>query len=310
LRLFPIDLSVFFRRPDLNRIADCLFGLRAPGTTPAHSFAGRAGPGFAAACAVVVTLGLSGLVQAQSTGAPPAKQSSAPKAPVAANAPAAAVPAAPQVRPDGGPMPIRPDAPRVAPVPTGQSAGEDYKIGPQDLIEIQVFGIDNLKREVRVNSRGVISLPLVGPVTVAGLSNQEAEALIAAKYEKDYLQDPQVSVFIKEFTSQRITVEGAVNHPGIFPIRGPTSLLQAIAIAGGQGQLSDMKDVKVYRVEGGQKKALSFDVLRIRSGELEDPLLSNDDVVVIQRSADRVAVRDSFFGDLIGILNPFNYLPK
>ncbi len=105
-------------------------------------------------------------------------------------------------------VPISPDAPRVVPVPAGQVVGDDYRIGPQDLIEIQVFGIDNLKREVRVNSRGIISLPLVGPVTVAGLTNQEAETLIAAKYEKDYLQDPQVSVFIKEFTSQRITRRG------------------------------------------------------------------------------------------------------
>ena len=207
-------------------------------------------------------------------------------------------------------MPIRPDAPRVAPVPAGQSAGEDYKIGPQDLIEIQVFGIDNLKREVRVNSRGIISLPLVGPVTVAGLSNQEAETLIAAKYAKDYLQDPQVSVFIKEFTSQRITIEGAVNHPGIFPVRGPTSLLQAIAIAGGQGQLSDMKEVMVYRVESGQKRTLTYDVIKIRGGEADDPLLSNDDVVVVRRSPDRVAVRDSFFGDLLNLINPFNYIPR
>jgi len=248
---------------------------------------------------------------AHGQSASPATQSSTstPK-PVAVNAPGTAVPDARQARPDGGPLPLAPDAPRVAPVLPGQAVGDDYKIGPQDLIEIQVFGIDNLKREVRVNSRGIISLPLVGPVTVAGLTNQEAEALIAAKYEKDYLQDPQVSVFIKEFTSQRITVEGAVNHPGIFPIRGPTSLLQAIAIAGGQGQLSDMTEVMVYRVESGQKKALTYDVIKIRGGELDDPLLSNEDVVVVRRSADRVAVRDSFFGDLINILNPFNYLPK
>jgi polysaccharide export outer membrane protein len=271
---------------------------------------GRAGPGFGVACAVVVSLGLVGLAHAQTAGAPPATPPSAPKASVAVNVPGTVVTDTPLAKPGAGPAPITPDASRVTPVPAGQSVGDDYKIGPQDLIEIQVFGIDNLKREVRVNSRGIISLPLVGPVTVAGLTNQEAETLIAAKYEKDYLQDPQVSVFIKEFTSQRITIEGAVNHPGIFPIRGPTSLLQAIAIAGGQGQLSDMKEVMVYRVEAGQKKAMTYDVIKIRSGEVEDPLLSNDDVVVVKRSSDRVAVRDSFFGDLIGIFNPFNYLPK
>jgi polysaccharide biosynthesis/export protein len=207
-----------------------------------------------------------------------------------------------------GPAMLASDAPRVVPVPGGQGAADDYRIGPQDLIEIQVFGIENLKREVRVNSRGIVSLPLVGPIVIGGLTNQEAETLIAAKYEKDYLRDPQVSVFIKEFTSQRITVEGAVNRPGIFPIRGPTSLLQSIALAGGQGQLSDMNEVMVYRVESGQKKALVYNVIRIRGGEVEDPLLSNDDVVVVKRSGDRVAVRDSFFGDLLNLINPFNYI--
>lgn len=261
------------------------------------------------ALVLAIGLALSGPSAAQ-TGTPSARAVAAsPATPLAVNVPGV-VPDARPARPDGGPVPIRPDAPRVAPVPTGQSAGEDYKIGPQDLIEIQVFGIDTLKREVRVNSRGMISLPLVGPVTVAGLSNQEAEALIASKYEKDYLQDPQVSVFIKEFTSQRITIEGAVNHPGIFPVRGPTSLLQAIAIAGGQGPLSNMNEVMVYRVESGQKRTLIYDVIKIRGGEAEDPLLSNDDVVVVRRSPDRVAVRDSFFGDLLNLVNPFNYVPR
>lgn len=200
------------------------------------------------------------------------------------------------------------DAPRTGPPPPGQVIPDDYRIGPQDLIEIQVYGIDNLKREVRVNSKGVVSLPLIGAVSLGGLTNQEAEALIAQKYEKDYLQDPQVSVFIKEYTSQRITVEGAVNHPGIFPIRGPTSLLQAIALAGGQGQLSDMNEVMVYRLESGQKKTLTYNVIKIRGGEVPDPLLANDDVVVVKRSSDRVAVRDSFFGDILNLINPFNYI--
>ena len=62
---------------------------------------------------------------------------------------------------------------------------------------------------------------------LGGLTGQEAEALIATMYEKDFLRDPQVSVFIKEFTSQRVTVEGAVARPGIYPIRGQTTLMQA-----------------------------------------------------------------------------------
>ena len=192
----------------------------------------------------------------------------------------------------------------------GEVAADDYRIGPQDLLEIQVFGIENLKREVRVNSRGAVSLPLIGTVVLGGLTSQEAEALIAAKYEKDYLQDPQVSVFIKEFTSQRITLAGAVTRPGVYPIRGQTSLVQALAIAGGAGPLADMSEVTVYRRDGNDRKILTFDIEKIRVGEIVDPSLVNDDVVVVARSPGRVALRDSLLGDIINILNPLNYLPR
>ena len=79
---------------------------------------------------------------------------------------------------------------------------------------------------------------LLGQVSLGGLTAQGAEERLTAMYEKDYLRNPQVSVFIKEFTSQRITVEGAVGNPGIFPIKGQTSLLQAIAAeeAGASGE--------------------------------------------------------------------------
>jgi len=212
--------------------------------------------------------------------------------------------------PSPAPAPQAADTPRVAPVPAGQVVADDYRIGGQDLLEIQVYGIDNLRREVRVTSRGTISLPLIGTVLVAGLTSQDAEALIASKYAKDYLQDPQVSVFIKEFTSQRITLEGAVARPGIYPIRGQTTLMQAIAIAGGQGQLADLTQVMVYRREGSEKKVLTYDLIKIRAGEVEDPSLVNEDIVVVKRDPNRVVLRDSIVGDVITIVNPLNYLPR
>ena len=238
-----------------------------------------------------------------------AQSPAAPPTPVAVNAPGAA-PDAPQSKLTDGPAPIALDAPRVAPLAAGQVVADDYRIGPQDLIEIQVFGIDTLKRDVRVNSRGAISLPLIGTVIVGGLSGQEAETLIAAKYEKDYLRDPQVSVFIKEFTSQRITIDGAVGKPGIYPIRGQTSLLQAIALAGGQGSLADLNEVMVFRIEAGEKKILTYDVNKIRAGEAPDPSLVNDDLLVVKRSPNRVVLRDSLLSDFFGLFNPFNYVPR
>lgn len=239
-----------------------------------------------------------------------AQAPAAPRGSVAVNAPGVPVDPSSAKAASAGPQPISPATPRVGPAPTGQVVADDYRIGPSDLLEIQVFGVDTLKRDVRVNSRGAISLPLVGNVIVGGLTGDEAETLIAQKYEKDFLQDPQVSIFIKEYTSQRITLEGAVARPGIYPIRGDTSLMQAIAIAGGQGQLSDLREVLVYRREGSEKKMYTFDLDKIRAGEAEDPSIVNDDVIVVKRSQARVAVRDSFFGDLINILNPLNYLPR
>lgn len=184
----------------------------------------------------------------------------------------------------------------------------DYRVGPQDLLEIQTFGVEALSRTVRVNSRGAISLPLIGSVEVAGLTSEEVEASIAAKLSKDLLQDPHVSVFIKEYTSQRVTIEGAVNKPGIYPLKGQTSLLQAIAMAGGQASMSNINDVMLFRSNSnGTKKILTFDVEKVRSGEAEDPLVQDDDVIVVQRSGSRTFLKDSLFRDILDTLNPFSF---
>jgi polysaccharide export outer membrane protein len=183
----------------------------------------------------------------------------------------------------------------------------DYRIGPNDLLEFDVFGVPDMKRDVRVNSSGIVSLPLIGPVQLAGLTAQEAEAKLAELYGKDYLQNPQVSIFIKEFTTQRITIEGAVNKPGIYPVTGQITLLRALALAGGQGQLAKLDEVMLYRVgPDGQQKAQVFDLEKVRAGEQPDPILQSDDVVVVKRDPRRTAVRDSLFRDIIGIFNPFS----
>ena len=184
----------------------------------------------------------------------------------------------------------------------------DYRIGPEDLIEIQVFGVDQLTRTVRVNARGTISLPLVGNLELGGLTAQQAEALIVARLAESFLQDPQVSLFIKEYTSQRVTIEGAVNKPGVYPLRGPTTLLQSLAVAGGQASLSDMTEVMLFRADAaGKRETLVYDVDRIRSGEVADPTVVNDDLIVVKRSKARTVLKDSILGDIINTVNPFRW---
>lgn len=187
----------------------------------------------------------------------------------------------------------------------------DYRIGPEDLIEVQVFGVDQLARTVRVNSYGMVSLPLIGSLPLGGLTAQEAERTIARKLAENYLQDPQVSVFIKEYTNQRVTVEGAVAKPGIYPLRGETTLLRAIAMAGGQGNLSDMHSVMVFRSDAlGRRESQAYDVELIRRGAVPDPVVVNDDVIVVNRSAGRVVLKDSIFRDALDAINPFSYIPR
>ena len=124
--------------------------------------------------------------------------------------------------------------------------------------------------------------------------------LIADRLSENYLQSPQVSVFIKEFTARRFTVEGAVNKPGVFPLVGQMTLLRALATAGGQGALSDVSEVMLFRVQPvSGSVTLKFDVEQIRAGDIADPLIQNDDLLVVKRSRTRVALKDSIFRDLL-----------
>jgi polysaccharide export outer membrane protein len=167
----------------------------------------------------------------------------------------------------------------------------DYRVGAQDLLEISVFGVDSLNKTVRVNSNGQITLPLIGGVQAGGHTIPELEQDIAAKLSKSYLQNPQVSVFVKEYTSQRITLEGALKNPGIYPITGKTTLLQSVALAGGLDPLADLGGVVVFRQIKGKKMAAVFDMRKLRSGQMPDPQVYGDDMIVVEASNSKTAVR-------------------
>ncbi|HQW82139.1 MAG: polysaccharide export protein [Rhodanobacteraceae bacterium] len=167
----------------------------------------------------------------------------------------------------------------------------DYRVGPLDLLEISVFQVPDLNRTVRINTSGQISLPLIGAIRAGGKTITELEAEIASKLSAQYLQDPQVSVFVKEFSSQRITVEGAVKQPGIFPITGKTSLLQVIAMARGFEELADERTIIVFRTIEGKKMAALFNIREIRAGQADDPQIYGDDIVVVERSGVRSAYK-------------------
>lgn len=170
--------------------------------------------------------------------------------------------------------------------------GTDYRIGAQDLLEISVFGIEDLSRTVRVNSNGQISLPLIGGVMAGGMTIPELEKAIGTKLEKGFLQNPQVSVFVKEFTSQRVTLEGALKKPGIYPLTGRTTLLQAIAMAEGVDDLADLSGIVLFRQVDGKRMGAVFDLRDVRNGASPDPQVYGDDIIVVERSGSKSAFRE------------------
>ena len=172
------------------------------------------------------------------------------------------------------------------------NSNDEYRIAPLDVVEISVFGVPELTRTVQVNSSGTINLPLIREVQAGGRTSGELERDIAAILNRNYLQQPQVSVYVKEFNSQRITVDGAVKSPGIFPITGKTSLLQMIALAGGLDPVADPAGILVFRMVENKRMAARFDLRRIRSGKRDDPLLQAGDIVMVDQSAARTTLRD------------------
>src|SRR5690606_10567910 len=165
----------------------------------------------------------------------------------------------------------------------------NYRLGAQDLLEIAVFGVPELSRTVRVNSNGQVSLPLVGALRAGGRAVPELEKDIGESLAENYLQNPQVTVFVKEYASQLITLEGSFKRPGIYPLTGKTSLLQDVAIGGGFSDLAEPNEVLVFRQVNGKKMGAVFDIQAIRKGEAEDPLVYGDDIVVVSNAAGKSA---------------------
>ena len=159
-----------------------------------------------------------------------------------------------------------------------------YKIGPLDVLEVSVFKVPDLSRTIQVADSGTINLPLVGEVPAAGRTSQEIERDLTKRLGAKYLQSPQVNVFVKEYNSQRVTIDGSVKRPGVYPIRGSATLLQMIATAEGFNENAST-EVAIFRTTNGQRTAAKFDVEDIRSGKMGDPRILEGDAIIVSNSA-------------------------
>jgi polysaccharide export outer membrane protein len=170
-------------------------------------------------------------------------------------------------------------------------ASADYRLAPLDTLDISVFQVPDLSQTVQISSTGEITLPLIGPVQAAGRTVAELQQDIAAKLGAKYLQSPQVTVFVKDYTSQRYTVDGSVTKPGIYPMSGQTTLIQAIAMAGGLDRVADPSGIVVFRQNGPKKTAAVFNMTQIRAGKADDPQILAGDVIVVDQSGLKAALR-------------------
>ena len=112
----------------------------------------------------------------------------------------------------------------------------NYILGPEDVINIEVFNLPELSKTVRVANDGTVTLPLIGRVQAAGLTTEQLRKELADKWGENYLQDPQVTVFVSEFKAKPVSVIGAVEKPGLYPLTGRRTLIEMLSMAGGFGK--------------------------------------------------------------------------
>jgi polysaccharide export outer membrane protein len=198
----------------------------------------------------------------------------------------------------------------VAPISVNNSPiapNDGYRIGADDTLEVVVFQASDLSRNVQVDSAGRILMPLIGSIDAMGLTPMELSARIAVRLSEKYMRDPQVTVLVKEAMSQRVTVDGAVVQPGVYPLAGPTTLLQAVALAKGMDpRRANTHHVSVFRMTDGARVAATYDLAAIRTGKAADPEVYPKDVIVVAGSAG-ASLMESMSGVLpfVSLLRPW-----
>jgi polysaccharide biosynthesis/export protein len=186
---------------------------------------------------------------------------------------------APQARSMSAETAIAPSLPQTS-LQTGSDAPETV-IGSGDLLKVGVFGVKTFDEEVRVSARGVISLPLIGDVHVAGLTTEEAQSLIQEKLVSgNFMVHPEVSVFEKEYATQGVAVLGEVQKPGVYPLLGPHHLFDVISLAGGMTPKAGSEVTITHRdhPDKPQVVTLAGDVAKSSAANVE--VLPGDTVAV------------------------------
>jgi polysaccharide export outer membrane protein len=165
----------------------------------------------------------------------------------------------------------------AAPVPIAS----DYVIGPEDLLQISVWKNDSLSRQLPVRPDGKVSMPLLHDIQASGLTPMQLRDKIAAALA-EFMPNPEVSVTVLEVRSYRVSVLGEFQRPGVLQLKAPTTVLEAIALAGGFRDFASPSKIVIFRKNGQGTEKLRFNYNRAVSTAAEENMsLRSGDVVVV-----------------------------
>lgn len=165
-------------------------------------------------------------------------------------------------------------------------------IGPLDTIEVDVFNVPELSREMQVDASGRISMPLIGTIDARGKTSAELAEAIKGALRGRYVRNPEVTINIKSSVSQVVTIDGQVVEPGLYPVTNQMTLMRAIASAKGLSEFARQEDVVILRTVNGHKMAGLYNVDAIRRGAYDDPAIYANDMIVVGDSPQRRLFRD------------------
>jgi polysaccharide export outer membrane protein len=165
-------------------------------------------------------------------------------------------------------------------------------IGPLDTIEVTVFGIPDLDREMQVDASGRVAMPLAGTIDARGTTAEELATKIETALKAKYVRDPQVTVNIKSSVSQVVTIDGSVVEPGLYPVTNQMTLMRVVASAKGLTEFAKQEEVVILRTVGDKRMAGLYDISAIRRGAYDDPPVYANDVIIVGDSPQRRLFRD------------------
>ena len=172
------------------------------------------------------------------------------------------------------------DADKKKPAQAPSAVNDEYRVGPGDKLRVEVYKDPQLSQSVQVRPDGKITLPLIGDMEATGRTPIELRDTITTSL-KDYVNNPTVTVIVVEALASQVYVMGEVTHPGTMQLYGPTTILQALAMAGGFKEFANTKDVKVLRPNKGSIETLRFNYKDVINGDAKPFYLRSGDTVIV-----------------------------